>query len=299
MATSKKSTKTSSKDKKEKEKKATLDTLSSAEIKKTEQVIQDPVEKAVINKLVALYTLQNIDTQIDKIRIIRGELPLEVQDLRDSIDGLKTRLNNFIEEISEKEKFINHNKQSIEQSRLLIEKYNEDLKKIRNNREYESISKEIEYQQLEIELFEKHIREAKSRIEQIKFEIEEVKKEIASKEEILVEKEAELQEIIKETEKEEKFLLELREKAWDNLDDRYKIAYQRIRSSVKNGLAVVKIERDACGGCFNKIPPQRQLEINMHKKIMICEYCGRILVDNEIAEKVKLDELLAAADKEA
>lgn len=299
MVTPKKSAKTARSSKSEKENNVVKTPSVEIEQKKADEITQDPVERAVINKLVALYTLQIIDTQIDKIRIIRGELPLEVQDLNDSIEGLKSRLSNFIEEISEKEKSIFSYKQAIEQSRLLIEKYNEDLKKIRNNREYESISKEIEYQELEIEHNEKRINDAKKRIEQIKIEIEEVKKEIASKEEILVDKEKELQEIIKETEKEEKFLLELREKAWEKLDDRYKIAYKRIRSSVKNGLAVVKIERDACGGCFNKIPPQRQLEISMHKKIMVCEFCGRILVDNEIAEKVKLDELFAAVDKEA
>lgn len=266
-------------------------------VKESEEPL-DPVEKSVISKLVNLYTLQSIDSQIDKIRIIRGELPLEVQDLQDEIEGLKTRLNNYIDEIGEKEKSIASYKHGIEQSRLLIEKYKENLNKIRNNREYESILKEIEYQELEIELYEKKIREAKAKIEQLKNDIEKLKKEIASKEEILKEKEAELQEIVKETEKEEKYLLQLREEAWNNIDDRYKKAYQRIRSSVKNGLAIVKIERDACGGCFSKIPPQQQLEIKMHKKILICEYCGRILVDDYIAEKVKINELFASADTE-
>ena len=244
------------------------------------------LEKFIRLKLEALFSLQTIDTQIDKIRIIRGELPLEVQDLEDEIAGLNTRLENFKLEITSIEKSKSEYSQEILNSKEMIKKYEQQQKNVRNNREFESLSKEIEFQDLEIQLRNKKIKEADAARESKLKMIEELQKSLEVKETNLKEKVSELSEIIAETEKEEEVLLKKSEKAKAIIEERYLNAYNRIRKNVRNGLAVVKIERQSCGGCFSKIPPQRQMEIKMHKKVLVCEYCGRILVDESISEAV-------------
>ncbi len=257
-------------------------------VEKTEIVKPDEIgENTVRQKLLALYSLQVIDTQVDKIRIIRGELPLEVQDLEDEIAGLSTRLENNMAEIAELEKAVAEYNQEIARSREMIKKYEQQQKNVRNNREFESLSKEVEFQGLEIQLREKKLREGSVAIDAKNKMIDEVKAQLEAKESNLRDKNGELSEIIAETEKEEKILLVKSDKAKAIIEERYLTAYTRIRKSVRNGLAVVKIERNACGGCFSKIPPQRQLEIRMHKKILVCEYCGRIIVDETIADTVE------------
>jgi hypothetical protein len=247
----------------------------------------ESVDNIVRLKLMALYSLQVIDTQVDKIRIIRGELPLEVQDLEDEIAGLSTRLENNTAEITELNRAVTEYNEEIARSREMIKKYEQQQKNVRNNREYESLSKEIEFQGLEIQLREKKLREASVAIDAKNKLIDDVKAQLEAKESNLRDKNAELSEIIAETEKEEQMLMVKSEKAKAIIEDRYLTAYTRIRKSVRNGLAVVKIERNACGGCFSKIPPQRQLEIRMHKKILVCEYCGRIIVDETIADTIE------------
>ncbi len=254
---------------------------------KQEEPTDEAVKKKVENTLVSLYKIQQLDSQIDKIRMIRGELPLEVQDLEDEIIGLETRIDNYKSEVESLEQSINDKKQSIKDSEALIKRYEEQQMNVRNNREYDSLSKEIEFQSLEIQLAEKRINEYSESLEKRK-------EEIASAEEILSErrkdldvKKSELDDIIEETEKDEKDVAKTSENLKKEIDERLYTAYNRIRKNARNGLAVVPIERDACGGCFNKIPPQHQLDIRMHKKIIVCEYCGRILVDSEIAEAVK------------
>ncbi|PID94259.1 MAG: hypothetical protein CSA95_03590 [Bacteroidetes bacterium] len=237
-------------------------------------------------KLIALYSLQEIDSEIDKIRIIRGELPLEVQDLEDQIVGLETRISNFKEETNALETQINDKKNTITEAQTLIKKYEEQQMNVRNNREYDSLSKEIEYQTLEIQLAEKRIKEYTVAI---KLKEEEITKATGVLEELkkdLEAKTSELDTIVAETEKDEKRLEEQSLEQQEYIEERLLHAYKRIRKNARNGLAVVKVERDACGGCFNKIPPQRQLDIRIHKKIIVCEYCGRILIDDEISESV-------------
>ncbi|NQT76598.1 MAG: hypothetical protein HQ565_02715 [Bacteroidetes bacterium] len=233
-----------------------------------------------------MYSLQQFDSQIDKIRIIRGELPLEVRDLEDEIVGLETRVNNHKQDIESTEKNIKEKQENIKNSFELIKKYEDQQMNVRNNREYDSLSKEIEFQTLEIQLTEKRIKENKLSLENKKQEIELSETQLDERKKDLEIKNSELSDIVIETEKEEDGLLNLSKKQHTDIDDRLLTAYQRIRKNARNGLAVVKIERDACGGCFNKIPPQHQLDIMMHKKIIVCEYCGRILVDNEIANSV-------------
>ncbi len=237
-------------------------------------------------KLIALYSLQEIDSEIDKIRIIRGELPLEVQDLEDQIVGLETRISNFKEESHALETQINDKKNTITEAQTLIKKYEEQQMNVRNNREYDSLSKEVEYQTLEIQLAEKRIKEYTVAI---KLKEEEITKATGVLEELkkdLEAKTSELDTIVAETEKDEKRLEEQSLEQQAYIEERLLHAYKRIRKNARNGLAVVKVERDACGGCFNKIPPQRQLDIRIHKKIIVCEYCGRILVDDDISENV-------------
>lgn len=237
-------------------------------------------------KLIALYSLQKIDSKIDRIRLVRGELPLEVQDLEDEIAGLETRLENYQQEIDEMNKAIDHRRTAIKESEELIRKYKEQQMNVRNNREYDSISKELEYQNLEIQLNEKKINEHKQELETKEKAIEDSKAVLDERKGALDDKKNELDSIIKETEKEENKLIELSEEHRQMIEERLLTAYKRIRENARNGLAVVKVERDACGGCFNKIPPQRQLDIKMHKKIIVCEYCGRILVDDDIEQMV-------------
>jgi len=246
----------------------------------------DITEVSIEGKLTALYSLQQIDSQIDKIRIIRGELPLEVQDLEDEIEGLQTRIDKYKEEVRNFEKQVSEKKQSIKESTALIKKYEDQQMNVRNNREYDSLSKEIEFQNLEMQLAEKRISEFSGFLETKTEQIKEAKAKLKEREADLRIKKSELKDIVQETEKEEQELksksLELQKK----IEDRLVVAYNRIRKNARNGLAVVKIERDACGGCFNKIPPQHHLDIRMHKKIIVCEYCGRILVDDGIEDKI-------------
>lgn len=247
---------------------------------------EDKVEQKVETTLKALYSLQQLDSQVDKIRIIRGELPLEVQDLEDEIVGLETRVNNFKLDIEAVEKNISEKQEGIKNSLALIKKYEDQQMNVRNNREYDSLSKEIEFQTLEIQLSEKRINENKLSLETKTEEIKNSQNLFEERKKDLEVKNGELADIVTETENEEKDLIGLSEKQHGVIDDRLLTAYHRIRKNARNGLAVVKIERDACGGCFNKIPPQHQLDIRMHKKIIVCEYCGRILVDDEIAAMV-------------
>lgn len=241
--------------------------------------IKEKVDASVEGKLKSLYQLQLTDSKIDRLRTIRGELPLEVADLEDTVAGLETRLSNVTQEVEELENSSNEKKQSIKDFQSNIKKYEAQQAKVRNNREYDAITKEIEFQNLEIQLAEKRMKEAKAGItlkgellEKSKVEFEERSKDLKAKK-------AELDEIISETEKEEKDLIKESEKAASGIEDRLLNAYRRIRANSRNGLAVVAVERDACGGCYNKIPPQRQLDIRLNKKIIVCEHCGRILVD--------------------
>jgi predicted nucleic acid-binding Zn-ribbon protein len=242
-------------------------------------------EMTVEEKLKALYDLQVVDTSIDKIRILRGELPLEVQDLEDEIEGLQTRVSKYEEDIEELDKSINGKKQEIQNSQGLIKKYEEQQNNVRNNREYDSLSKEIEFQTLEIELCEKRIKEFSVKITDKNSIIEESSAVLNERKADLDNKKKELDDIVSETKKEEDVYVKKSEKIQTIIDSRLITAYNKIRGNARNGLAVVTVERDACGGCFNKIPPQRQLDIASHKKIIVCEYCGRILVDPNIQDK--------------
>lgn len=251
-------------------------------------VSEELLEKSIENKLISLYTLQQIDSQIDKIRIIRGELPLEVQDLEDEVAGLDTRIENFENDIAALNQNINDRKLAMQDSAILIKKYEEQQMNVRNNREYDSLTKEIEFQGLEIQLSEKKIREFNQKLEELQADVEVAKEKREEKVGDLSIKKGELQSIIEETEKEEQEYINKLKGIEEQIEDRLLIAYKRIRQSARNGLAVVQIERDACGGCFNKIPPQHQLDIRMHKKVIVCEYCGRILVDNQVAESFQI-----------
>lgn len=254
-----------------------------------EPVTDEAIERKIEDTLVALYQLQQHDSQIDKIRMIRGELPLEVQDLEDEIVGLETRIENFHNDIKSFDKLIADKKLAIKDSENLIKKYEEQKMNVRNNREYDSITKEIEFQTLEIQLAEKRIREYTEGLNEKKKQIEESETILAERKNDLEIKKSELNDIVEETESEEKELAKVSENLQSRIEERLLIAYQRIRKNARNGLAIVQIERDACGGCFNKIPPQHQLDIRMHKKIIVCEYCGRILVDSAIIGSVKKD----------
>lgn len=240
---------------------------------------------SVEEKLVNLYRLQRIDSSIDQIEILRGELPIEVKDLEDEVQGLHNRQLRIEEEINGISEFIEDKKNIIKESQELLAKYEQQSDNVKNNREYEAINKEIEMQGLEVKLAEKHIRDANEELAEKVKTLDAAKKTIATKEGVLNHKKEELEKIIADTEIEEK---ELRAKSTDarnHIDERLLYSYDRIRNSYRNGLAVVTVERDACGGCFNAIPPQRQSEIRLHKKIIVCENCGRILVENELAEK--------------
>lgn len=249
--------------------------------------IEETAEISVEDKLKALYQLQQVDTSIDKIKILRGELPLEVQDLEDEIAGLETRINNYDEEIKNLEQSIAAKNQEILNAQSLIKKYEEQQNNVRNNREYDSLSKEIEFQTLEIELCNKKITEFTSQMKEKSEMIEEAKKTLEERKGDLESKKAELGEIVDDTRKEEENLNDHSEEIQHMIEPRLLAAYKRIRGNARNGLAVVKVERDACGGCFNNIPPQRQLDIKSRKKIIVCEYCGRILVDDEIMGEEK------------
>jgi len=244
---------------------------------KKEEIEDVSVEK----KLKALYNLQQIDTQIDKIKIVRGELPLEVEDLEDEIAGLQTRIDNFKQEVESLKATITEKEDLIKSCQSMIKKYEEQQMNVRNNREYDSLSKEVEFQKLEIQLAEKMIKESKFKIENLDADITDASERLNDKNLDLDAKNKELNDIVKETEKDEKEMIKKSKENEKLIEERLLTAYKRIRENARNGLAVVQIERDSCGGCFNKIPPQHQLDIKMHKKIIVCEYCGRILVDNE------------------
>lgn len=251
-------------------------------------------EVTVEEKLRALYDLQLIDSRIDEIKSVRGELPLEVEDLEDEVIGLNKRLVNLDEEVAALKKEITEKKLVIDEANALVKKYTEQQKKVRNNREFNSISKETEFQELEIELAEKRIKEHRAKIEQKNEVIEGTKANLARKEELLKHKAAELNAIMGDTQKEENILVSKSKEYAELIDDNLLAAYNRIRSNVKNGLAVVSIERGASGGSFFTIPPQRQVEISSRKKIITDEYSGRILVDGALAEeeREKIEKLL-------
>jgi len=246
---------------------------------------KEVAEMTVAEKLKALYDKQLVDTAIDKIKILRGELPLEVQDLEDEIEGLQTRVSKYDEDIENLEKSIAGKKQEISNAQDLIKKYEEQQNNVRNNREYDSLSKEIEFQTLEIELCEKRIREFTAQIEEKKVVIGESTEVLDERKLDLENKKKELEDIIDETKKEEEGMVKKSEDLENIIEPRLISAYTKIRGNARNGLAVVPVERDACGGCFNKIPPQRQLDIASRKKVIVCEYCGRILVDAKMSEE--------------
>jgi predicted nucleic acid-binding Zn-ribbon protein len=241
-------------------------------------------EFTVEEKLFMLYRLQTVVSEIDKIKTLRGELPLEVQDLEDEIAGLKTRLEKFQVEILDQENNVAAQRNKISEAKLLIEKYKEQLDQVRNNREFDNLSKEIEFQELEVEFSEKKIKEFNAAIRQKKESISGFKEMLDGRKIDLELKKKELQEIVAETRQEEEKLRESAKSIEENIELRLLNAFKRIRKGARNGLAVVNIERDACGGCFNKIPPQKQLDIKLHKKIIVCEYCGRIMIDPEFTK---------------
>jgi uncharacterized protein len=250
-----------------------------------EKVKSHESEISVEERLRALFSLQLVDSEIDKIKTLRGELPLEVQDLEDEIAGLETRLGNLKEEVVNLEKSVSKKHNEITDAEGLIKKYEEQQKNVRNNREFDSLSKEIEYQNLEIELFNKKIKEFNFQIDEKKLVIVDSEGTLSERKTDLENKKSELDEIISDTQKEEEGLYKKLETIEEIIEDRLLTAYKRIRANARNGLAVVPVQRDACGGCFNQIPPQRQLDIKSRKKIIVCEYCGRILVDDEIIKE--------------
>ena len=242
-------------------------------------------ETTVEEKLRALYDLQLIDSRVDEIRNVRGELPLEVEDLEDEVLGLKTRLDKLKSDVENVNFEISAKKNMIDESKALIKKYSEQQKNVRNSREFNSLSKEVEFQELEIQLAEKNIKEFKVQIEQKKEVIASTKEKLSERESHLKHKKSELDAILAETEKEEKALIKKSAEFEDKIEDRLVQAYKRIRTNVKNGLAVVPIERGASGGSFFTIPPQIQVEIASRKKIITDEHSGRILVDPTLAEE--------------
>ncbi len=233
-------------------------------------------ELSISEKLDQLVTLQQLDSSIDEIRTLRGELPLEVQDLEDEVEGLTKRLENFQNEVDAKKEDISHQNEVKKEADLLIKKYEKDQMKVRNNREFDSINKELEYQKLEIELADKKINEAEEFIDGQKANVSGTKSRIKEKKAILKEKKSELDDIIKKTEKDEEKLEKKKTKIKKQIEERLIFAYERIRSNSRNGLAVVEINRGACGGCFNKVTPQQEMEVKNKKRIIVCEHCGRI-----------------------
>lgn len=245
-------------------------------------------EFSVEEKLTSLVTLQKIESKMDEIRILKGELPMEVADLEDEIQGLTSRQMRIEEEINGVTEFISQRKEAIKEAEALVKKYEKQSTNVKNNREFEAINKEIEMQQLEIKLAEKHIKDATEEIAEKAVLLEKAKKNIANKEGVLATKKSELEKIIAANEKEEQHFAKLAEEAKKEVDPRLLVSYEKIRKSYRNGLAVVPVERDACGGCFYYIPPQKQSEIKQHKKVMICENCGRILVDEDLHNAVEI-----------
>lgn len=259
----------------------------------TVRAVSEERDLDIEQKLASLFALQCVDSQIDDLRILRGELPLEVQDLENDIIGLNGKIEKIMGEIEGINADIAQRKSAITDIKAQIKKYDKQLKEVKNSREYDALNKEIEYQQLDNQLHEKRIREANVLLEKKNAELEKVQNTRAEREKVLEIKKGELDAIVSETEKEEKELMNRSERYQERIDPKWLRLYKRIRGNAHNGLAVVCIERDSCGGCFNKIPAQRQIDIRMHKKVISCEYCGRFLVDENI--KVKAQEIL---DKE-
>lgn len=240
-------------------------------------------EMSVEQKLQALYELQTTLTAIDEKRALRGELPLEVQDLEDEIAGLDTRIEKIDTEIKEFQSAITMKKGEVQEAQANLDRYNNQLNEVRNNREYDSLSKQIDYERLEVELCNKKIKEATDQVAYRTNDLEIAKTEREERQKDLDEKKSELEDILAETREEETMLKERAKDLEVKIEPRLLSSFKRIRKSARNGLGIVYVQRDACGGCFNKIPPQRQLDIKMHKKIIVCEYCGRILIDPELA----------------
>ncbi len=243
-------------------------------------------EYSVEEKLSALVSLQKVDSKLDEIRILKGELPMEVADLEDEIQGLHARQMRVEEEVNGINDFIEQKKTIIKDAQELVKKYEKQSENVKNNREFEAINKEIEMQQLEVKLAEKHIKDANEEIAEKAIALERAKKAIAGKESVLNGKKGELEKIISSTEKEETHYQELSDDARHHVDARLLASYEKIRKNYRNGLAVVPVERDACGGCFYSIPPQKQSEIKQRKKVMVCENCGRVLVDSDLVDSV-------------
>jgi hypothetical protein len=240
-------------------------------------------EVAVEEKLKMLYKLQSYLSEIDRIKTLRGELPLEVADLDDEIAGLNTRIHNFELEIQSLKEATIQQQKKIAESKAKIEKYNNQLDNVRNSKEYDHLSKEIEFETLEIELAEKHIREYAELIKNTEEQIAAAKEQLKEKSIDLEQKKKELDDIVSETKAQEEKIREKAKKAEAGVDPRLLTAFKRIRKNARNGLGIVPIQRGACGGCFNKIPPQKQMDIKLGKKIIVCEYCGRIMIDPEMA----------------
>ena len=257
---------------------------------------KDPTDLTVEEKLKTLYQLQAALSAIDEKRALRGELPLEVQDLEDEIEGLTTRVEKIKAEIADFQRAIAQKKGEIVEAEASVARYKNQLNDVKNNREYDTLSKEIEFQTLEIELCNKKIREANTRIQEKQEELESNEALISERTSDLDVKKAELEEIVAETRAEEDKLKEKVKDLEARIETRLLTSFKRIRKNARNGLGVVYVQRDACGGCFNKIPPQRQLDIKMHKKIIVCEYCGRIMIDPELAG-VKIDKVTGEEKK--
>ena len=257
---------------------------------------KDPTDLSVEEKLKTLYQLQTALSSIDEKRALRGELPLEVQDLEDEIEGLSTRVEKIKNEIDEFQRAITLKNGEISDAKASVERYQAQLNEVKNNREYDTLSKEIEFQTLEIELCNKKIREANARIAEKKEELAANEELIKDREGDLEVKKGELEEIVTETRAEEEKLKEKVKDLEAKIENRLLTSFKRIRKNARNGLGIVYVQRDACGGCFNKIPPQRQLDIKMHKKIIVCEYCGRIMIDPELAG-VKIDKVTGEEKK--
>jgi len=238
---------------------------------------------SVEERLKSLYQLQTVLSEIDRIKQVRGDLPLEVKDLEDNIEGLKTRIDNYTREIDELRKKLTTEKEKIKEAEAKIARYKEQLDNVRNNREFDLLTKEVEFQSLEIELCEKHINDYSRIIENKTADIASTRDVLADHEHVLQEKKTELEEIVSETRMQEEQLRDKAKALEPRIDERTLTAFKRIRKNARNGLGIVYIQRNACGGCFNRIPPQKQMEIKMHKKVIVCEYCGRIMIDPELA----------------
>jgi uncharacterized protein len=243
---------------------------------------------SVEEKLVSLVRLQKIDSKLDEIQILKGELPMEVKDLEDEIEGLHARQTRVEEEINGMQDFINQKKEAIKEAEALIKKYEKQSENVKNSREFDAINKEIEMQTLEVKLCEKHIKDATEEIGDKARLLESAKKAVSGKEANLSAKKGELEKIIAETEKEETAYNGEAAEARKHVEERLLHSYDRIRKNYRNGLAVVPVERDSCGGCFHAIPPQKQSEIKLRKKVMVCENCGRILVDNDLNDSIEI-----------